>query len=64
MKRKTKSGTAREVHKQEADVFIAALECHDQVQDENGPLKRGVTHVRKKEPKGKVKVSRKRFSAI
>jgi hypothetical protein len=63
-KRKSPAETAAE--RKEAAVFLAALKRHGQVQESNGPLKPGVTHVLKPATaKGKGKqLVRKRFSAI
>jgi hypothetical protein len=63
-KRKSPSETAAE--RKEAATFLAALKRHSQVQESDGPLKPGVTHVLKPAAaKGKGKqLVRKRFSAI
>jgi hypothetical protein len=64
-KAKRKSRTKAAVRQTEEAVFLAALKRHGQVQESDGPLKPGVTHVL--EParaKGKAKLVRKRFSAV
>ena len=63
-KRKSPGKTAAE--RKEAATFLAALKRHGQVQESDGPLKPGVTHVLKPAAaKGKGKqLVRKRFSAI
>lgn len=63
-KAKSQPGKARTLGEKESAVFLAALERHGQVQGAEGPLERGVTHVKKSARKGKVKIVRKRFSAI
>jgi len=60
-KRKTPRKSAK---KAETAAFVEALKRHGQLQTEDGPLKRGVTHVLKKTARGKPQLVRKRFSAI
>ena len=65
MKAKPRSRPAPKVVEKESAVFLAGLKRHGQVQECDEPLKPGVTHVLKRAgPKGKVKLVRKRFSAI
>jgi hypothetical protein len=63
---KRNSPNEKAAKRKEAATFLAALKRHGQVQESDGPLKPGVTHVL--EPaatKGKAKqLVRKRFSAI
>ena len=64
-KAKRKPPTKAAVRQTEEAVFLAALKRHGQVQESDGPLKPGVTHVLKPAgAKGKAKPVRKRFSAI
>jgi hypothetical protein len=65
MKPKRKSRAAPAGDGKEAAEFLAVLKRHGQVQESDGPLKPGVTHVI--EPataKRKARLVRKRFSAI
>jgi hypothetical protein len=62
-KSKVKSAAAK-ARAAEAAAFLVALERHGQVQEAGAPLKPGVTHVKRTGPKGKVRLTRKRFSVI
>ena len=63
-KAKTTARGARRARTKEEATLLAGLKAHGQVQKGKGPLKPGVTHVLERTAKGKVRLVRKRFSAV
>jgi hypothetical protein len=63
-KAKTAARSARRAEAKDEATFLAGLKVHGQVQEGTGPLKPGVTHVLERAAKGKVRLVRKRFSAV
>ena len=70
-KLKTRADMIADQDQKEVDVFLSGLESREQVQEASKPqagkplkLKPGVTHVKRTTPKGEVKITRKRFSAM
>ena len=73
-KLKTRADMIADQDQKEVEVFLSGLESREQVQEASKPqvskpqarrpLKPGVTHVKRTTPKGEVKITRKRFSAM
>ena len=68
-KLKTRADMIADQDQKEVEVFLSGLESREQVQEASKPqaskqLKPGVTHLKRTTPKGEVRITRKRFSAM